>query len=226
MDVSQDILPIIKYPQIFYCGGERIPSAATNGGHTQASFLFVAAALLVWSTSNWHQKVNKRRLSTSMARHIVVRGATRGVGGGKGWQKGQHALLARKLRNKKAAKLRLLKEFFPWTKRKPKVDRKPRIKNRTHLEYCPAMHAHGACTCFDHLLQQTPKSPRMFSPEVRVATPETPSAKHLQRTRAGVERQWGIRSDIQAFPERDASDPANEPCARCHHMECSADRCK
>ena len=57
MDVSQDSLPIIKYPQIFYCGGERIPSAATNEGQTQASFLFVATSLLVWSTRNWHQKV-------------------------------------------------------------------------------------------------------------------------------------------------------------------------
>ena len=37
VDVSQDNLPIIKYPQIFYCGGERIPSAATDKGLTQAS---------------------------------------------------------------------------------------------------------------------------------------------------------------------------------------------
>ena len=161
-----------------------------------------------------------------MATHVVVRGATRGVGGGEGWQKGQHALLARKLQNKKTAKLRLLKEFFPWIKRKPKVDRKPRIKNRMHLEYCLAMHAHGACTCLDHLLQQTPQSPRMFSPVVRVTTPETPSAKHLQRTREGVERQRAIRSDIRVFPERDASDPANDPCARCHHMHCVADNCE
>ena len=38
-------LPIIKYPQIFYCGGERIPSAATDEGHTQASFLFVVPSI-------------------------------------------------------------------------------------------------------------------------------------------------------------------------------------
>ena len=47
----------MKHPQTFDCGGERIPSAVTDEGYTQASFLFVAAALLVWSTSNWHQRV-------------------------------------------------------------------------------------------------------------------------------------------------------------------------
>ena len=162
-----------------------------------------------------------------MARHGVLRGATRGVSG-----RSFSERLARKLRNKKVVDRGWHKLLAPFKQHKPKVDRKPRLTYRTHLEHCPAMHVesewYGPCTCFDHLLHQTAQSPRicMFSPEVRVSTPETLSAKHLQRTRNGSVRQWAIRSDIQAFPERDASDPANDPCAYCHHMECSADRCK
>ena len=179
----------------------------------------------------WHQHCwfGQQQLApvcalTSMARHGVLRGATCGVGG-----RGFAERLARKLRNKKVVNHRWQKLLLPFKQRKPKVDRKPRLRDRTHLEYCPAMHSeselYGPCTCFDHLLQ-TPQSPRMFSLVVRVSTPDTPSAKHLQRTREGKVRNWAIRSDIRVFPERDASDPANDPCARCPHMHCVADNCE
>ena len=33
-------------------------------------------------------------------------------------------------------------------------------------------------------------------------------------------RAWGIKSDISVHPERDAMNPANDPCAGCQHMVC------
>ena len=33
-------------------------------------------------------------------------------------------------------------------------------------------------------------------------------------------RAWGTKSDIQEHPDRDAMDPANDPCAYCKHMVC------
>ena len=38
-------------------------------------------------------------------------------------------------------------------------------------------------------------------------------ARHQRETR---ERQFGIRSDILVHPERDATNPANDPCPHCH----------
>ena len=65
-------------------------------------------------------------------------------------------------------------------------------------------------------------SEKVCSPTVRIATPETPSAKAMtrKRKRRDDERQWGIKSDIQEHPDRDAMDPANDPCAHCEHMVC------
>ena len=214
---------------IKYCTNIAQTRNAINlSGPTRSSFvsgIFLFWSTSNWSTINWHQKAHAFYQHDEA--HRSEEGESSGMRGrGLAERTSCNAGEKAAARNKKAAKLRLLKESFSWIKRKPKVDHKPRIKNRTHLEYCLAMHAHGACTCFDHLLQQTPQSSRMSSPVVRASTPETPSAKHLRRTRNGVARQWGIHSDIHAFPERDASDPANDPCARCHHMECSADRCK
>ena len=47
----------------------------------------------------------------------------------------------------------------------------------------------------------------------------------LARFREGERRQFAIRSDIKVHPERDGEDPANDPCARCQHMECRHDEC-
>ena len=36
-----------------------------------------------------------------------------------------------------------------------------------------------------------------------------------------IARQWGIKSDVDLFPERDGNDPANDPCPNCEHMVCA-----
>ena len=33
-------------------------------------------------------------------------------------------------------------------------------------------------------------------------------------------RQWGIKSDVAAYPERDGNNPSNDPCPNCEHMDC------
>ena len=48
----------------------------------------------------------------------------------------------------------------------------------------------------------------------------------LARFRKGERRQFGIRSDIKAHPERDATNPANDPCPHCQHMVCVCVQCK
>ena len=40
-------------------------------------------------------------------------------------------------------------------------------------------------------------------------------ARHERQNRG---RQWGIRSDISVCPDRDASNPENDPCVHCHIM--------
>ena len=49
-------------------------------------------------------------------------------------------------------------------------------------------------------LQETMSSgsQEMFSPSVRMATPETPSASAFKRKRADDGRQWAIRSDVNS----------------------------
>ena len=48
----------------------------------------------------------------------------------------------------------------------------------------------------------------------------------LARFRKGERRQFGIRSDIKAHPERDATNPANDPCPHCQHMVCVCVQCE
>ena len=47
----------------------------------------------------------------------------------------------------------------------------------------------------------------------------------LVRFRKGERRQFAIRSDIKVHPECEATNPANDPCPHCQHMECRHDEC-
>ena len=75
--------------------------------------------------------------------------------------------------------------------------------------------------------RQSSCSQEIFSPSLRIATPETPSAGAFKRKRSErVRRQFATRSDIKVHPERDGEDPANDPCAHCEHMICVCVQCK
>ena len=50
-----------------------------------------------------------------------------------------------------------------------------------------------------------------------------PTASNMafkQQHERTIARQWGIKSDVDLFPERDGNDPANDPCPDCEHMVC------
>ena len=78
--------------------------------------------------------------------------------------------------------------------------------------------ADGTTRSLSHAnLQETMSSgsQEMFSPSVRMATPETPSAGAFKRTRADDGRQWAIRSERDGRQERQLEWEARDGSEMC-----------
>ena len=183
----------------------------------------MAAALLVWSTRNWHQKV--------VALMEPDRGGKlKGVNGGRG------------------KRVRRVGEFADPEHRRLVVGQGLEREHKSNKRFHTARSSRGGQWGWDQLspMAQHAFTMNIACPRITYLDGIEPDALELarlapihwgdmgipfnrefsQKQERFAARAWGTKSDIQEHPDRDGMDPANDPCAHCEHMVCVCVQCE
>ena len=179
----------------------------------------MAAALLVWSTSNWHQKVVA--LMEAAAKEAE---AANGPGGVWVWLPDrclvdQHVAVSYREKEPLPKNLQPPCDSPPCSSSPQILERSERRRQRGDLKRGLSQ---------DEIRERNLSSScsqNVTSPTIRVATPETPSAGAFKRKRSDDGRQWGIRSDVNSAAYKAEELTARDGSEMC---ECgvSLDDCK